>query len=275
MLKKETIQSIAKALKLEPQDLEAKIKSEGEEEVALPELKVFTPEEFETRVKNEKSDSYNDGKQAGVEMLVKEKKKELGYDFEGKDFDSLLNYHTEKLKKETGKPNERVTELENDIANLNKKHQEALQAKDQELGKYKTDFNKQLITNKLLSVIPKETTIPKEDVITLFNANYQTEIGEDGKILVKQNGQTVKDDTTASPLELNDVFTNFVTERNYVKKQPGRGGDNEFGNNGAAPKSVSAFTEKWRKQNPDKSPNGVEFQEAYSNFRKEHKEVTE
>lgn len=275
MLKQESIQAIAKALKLKPQDLEEKIKSESEEDITLPELNVFTSEELETRLKNEKTSSYNDGKTAGVEMLVKDKKKELGYDFEGKDFDSLLNYHTEKIKTSNGKPDERVKELEKDIERLNKTHQEKLNQTTQELTKFKSDYNNQLQNNKLLASLPKETTIPGDDIITLFRANYQTEVSEDGKTVVKKNGETVKDPTTASPLELNDVFTNFISERNFAKRTPGRGGDNEFGDGGSAPKSISKFNEKWSKENPGKTMNGTEYQEAYSKFREENKEVTE
>lgn len=273
MLKTETINSIAKLLRVEPQDLEAKIKSEGEEDITLPELKVFTDEEFKTRLKNETTSSYNDGKTAGVEMLVKDKKKELGLDFEGKDLDSLLNHVTEKVKKESGKPNERVQELENDIKKLNQTHQQALQEREQKLGEFQKKYNQSVISNQLLNIVPNETTIPKEDVLTLFHANFQTELTEDGRTVVKRNGEVIKDPTTASERELKDVFQEFITERKYVKQTPGRGGDNEFGKGGITTKSISAFQEQWQKKT-GKELNSPEFERDYTEWRKENKEVT-
>lgn len=274
MFKPETIQALAKMVKLDPQDFEEKLKSEQEEEIALPELKVFTAEEFETRLKNEKTSSYTEGKDAGREMWVKERKKELNYDFEGNDPDKLLEFHTNKLKDSVGKPDERAKELEADIAKMNQAHQEMLKAKDAELNQFKTQFNSQLISNKLMSIAPKDTTIPVNDVITLFNANYQTEVAEDGRVLVKKNGETLKDPTTASELPLESVFTEFVTSRNYVKKQAGRGGDNEFGSTGVQPKSIAEFKESWTKKNPDKSATSSDYTKDYMEWRKENKEVT-
>lgn len=275
MFKPETIQGLAKMLKLDPQDFEDKLKSEQEEEITLPELKVFTSEEFDTRLKNEKTSSYTEGKDAGREMWVKERKKELNYDFEGNDPDKLLEFHTNKLKDSVGKPDERSKELEADIAKMKQANQEILQQKENELSQFKKQFNSQLISNKLMGIAPKDTTIPVNDVITLFNANYQTEVGEDGKIVVKQNGETLKDPTTASERPLENVFQEFVTSRNYVKKQAGRGGDNEFGDKGVQPKSISEFKETWTKKNPDKSATSSDYQKDYMDWRKENKEVTE
>lgn len=268
MLKTNDIHKLAKLLKVDASDLEAKIKSEGEEDITLPELEVFTKTDLETRLKNEKSTSYNEGKEAGIEMLVKAKKSELGYDFEGRDLDSLLEFHETKIKESGAKPNERIVELESDISKLNKTHLEAISERERLLNEYRSKYNSSLINNKLLQIIPTETTIAKEDILTLFNANYQTELDEQGNIQVKQNGETVKDPTTASPRDLKDVFDTFITERKYISKEPGRGGDNEFGGKGGSkPKDLDSFNEQWEKSG--KSMNGSEYEVAYAKFREQ------
>lgn len=271
MLKTNDIHKLASLLKVDASDLEAKIKSEGEEDITLPELQVFTNDEFDTRLKNEKSTSYNEGKDAGVEMLVKDKKKELGYEFEGRTLDAFLEFHNSKLKEGLAEPDARVKELESDIQKLNATHAEALRATDSQLNEFKGKYQNSVITNKLLQLVPKETTIAKEDVITLFKANFQTEIDENGNIQVKQNGETIKDPTTASPRDLKDVFSTFVTERKYVAVTPGRGGENEYGGPGG-PKTIAAFNEQWEKSG--KSMMGSDYDAAYTKFREENKEVT-
>ncbi len=275
MLKKETIQSLAKLAGIDPQEFEEKIKSENEEDISLKELKVFTPEEFDTRLTNEKKTSYLEGKDAGKEMWVKDKKKEFGYDFEGTDLDTFLEKHNEKLQASSEKPDEKVLELKKDIERLNQTHQQALQERETKLSDFQRKFNQTVISNKLLNIVPAETTIPKEDVITLFNNYYQTELSEDGRTIVKKNGEVLKDPTTASERELKDVFTEFITERKYVKQTPGRGGDNEFGNGGGVQtKSVSEFQEKWQKKT-GKTLNDPQFEKDYMAWRKENKEVTD
>jgi hypothetical protein len=271
MLKTNDIHKLAKLLKVDASDLEAKINSEGEEEFTLPELQVFTNDELSTRLKNEKSTSYNEGKDAGVEMLVKDKKKELGYEFEGRTLDAFLDFHNVKLKEGSAEPDARVKELENDIKKLNSTHAEALTASGNQLNDYRGKYQNSVITNQLLQLVPKDTTIEKADIITLFKANFQTEIDENGKIQVKQNGETIKDPTTASPVDLKDIFSTFVTERKYVSATPGRGGDHEYGG-GGGPKTIAGFNENWEKSG--KSMMGSDYDTAYTKFREENKEVT-
>ena len=253
MLNKEIWESLANFTGIPASDLEAKIKSDGEEDITLPTRHLFTDEELQARDGNTKTASYNEGKEAGVEMSVKAAKKDLGYDFPGKDMDSLLEFHAEKIKSSFSKPNEKISELESDIAKLNANHALEIEQKDGLISKWENDFNKTLINNELLSIIPKEVTIPKDDLLVLFNNTYQIE-KEDGKTIVKQNGETIKDGKTASPLGLEEVFMNYATEKKYLGKTSGRGEGNEYGG-AAQPKSISAFHAQLDKEGvPQNSP---------------------
>lgn len=274
MLKKETIEAFAKFAGVSASDLEAKIKSESEEEITLQKVNVFTDTQLQERITNEKNTSYNEGKTAGVEMLVKEKKKELGYDFEGKDFNSLLTYHENKVKEAFEKPDKKVIELTNDLEKMKKAHQIELENINNEKNGLLSKVNALHTKNSLMNIIPQNTTLAKDDLITLFNANYQVE-QEDGKTVVKLNGETLKDATTASPLALKDVFINWATEKKYISGTPGRGGGNEGGTGSHSGNSISGFQENWQKQNPDKSLTSAEYQNDYAAWRKENKEVVE
>lgn len=272
MLKKETIEAFAKYAGVSASDLEAKIKSESEEDITLQKVNIFTDDQLTERISNEKTTSYNEGKTAGVEMLVKDKKKELGYEFEGKDFDSLLNHHSTKIKEASGKPNEKVTELTNDITKLNDAHKLELEGLSKQNESLLNTMSSLKTKTHLLSIIPQNTTLSKDDMITLFNANYQV-AEEDGKRVVKQNGETLKDVTTASPLPLDSVFMNWATEKKYVTGTAGRGKGNEGGKQVVSGNSVSGFQEQWQKQNPDKSLTSGDYDNDYADWRKENKQV--
>lgn len=269
MLKKETIEAFAKFAGVSASDLEAKIKSESEEDITLQKVNVFTDEQLNTRIQNEKTTSYNEGKTAGVEMEVKNKKKELGYEFEGKDFNSLLEHHSNKIQESFEKPDKKVQELTNDIEKMKKAHKMELDSITEKNTLLNGTIQSLRTTNNLMNIIPDNTVIPKEDVITLFNSKHKVEV-EDGKTVVKFNGETLKDEKTASPLELKNVFMDWAVQNKYVSGTSGRGGGNEGGVNGFSATSVSSFQEQWSKNNPDKSFNDPKYQEDYSAWRKEN-----
>ena len=271
MFSKESIESLAKFAGLTASELEAKINSESEETFTLPTGKFFTDDELDSRIRNEKTASYTEGKDAGVEMLVKSKKKDLGYDFEGKDFDSLLTFHEQKIKSSFAKPNEKISELESDIQKLNSTHSAEIDTYQSKVVELEKSIERTFINNELLSVVPENTKIPKADLMTLFNANYDV-LKEDGKTIIKQNGETLKDDKTASPLSLEDVFMDFATKRDYISKTPGRGGQSEFGENGVNAKSIAAFQNAMEKKGF--SLNSAEYDKKYAEWRKANPEVT-
>ena len=272
MLKKETIEAFAKLAGVSASDLEAKIKSTSEEDITLQKVNIFTDDQLTERISNEKTTSYNEGKTAGVEMEVKKVKKELGYEFEGKDLNSLLSHHSQKVKKPFEKPNEKITELTKDIEKMKNAHSLELENKSKENKSLLEKVNSLNTKSQLLNLIPQNTTLDKEDMITLFNANYQVE-QEDGKTIVKQNGETIKDETTASPIPLNDVFTNWATEKKYISGTPGRGGGHEGGKGGHSGNSISGFQDQWQKDNPEKSLTSADYDNDYAEWRKENKQV--
>ena len=268
-LNKDLISQIANVYGITAEDLTAKIVSEEPQTLTAGQL--FTDDQLKAR----DSSKYNEGKEAREEMLIKEAKKEHGYEFEGKSFSQFLTHHNDTLKGKYSKGNnEKVDELESDIKKQRLVFEQEIEtlkgANNDLLGQYK----KQAAKNKLLSIMPKETTLKKDAIITLFNSEFELDI-DNGKAVVMQNGEVLKDLKTTNPLELEGVFNDWLVKENYIKANPGRGGDNEFGNGGLNNvKSIGEFQKQWQKQNPETSFNDPKYTQAYAKWRSENKEVT-
>ena len=246
MLKTDAIEKLSKLLGTTAEDLTAKIKSEKEEDIKLPEGELFTEDQLTRR----DSSKYNEGKEAGQEMLVKDLKKKYSYDFEGKDADAFLAHHDSKLKEKYSKgSSDRVKELEKDLEKQKKAFQTDIESLTTEKSQLETQFRNEKINGRLLGVMPTETTIDRNDVLTLYKANRKT-IVEDGKeYVLDAQGNKLKDEKTQEPISVEEDFKTFVTERGYVKKSPGRGGGNEPGGNGGYNTKMTPgeFQEKWQK----------------------------
>ncbi|MEL4307424.1 hypothetical protein [Joostella sp. CR20] len=271
MLDTTSQEKLSKLLGIDQKNLLEILKSDEEKSLLIPEGELFTEDQLTKR----DGSKYNEGKEAGVEMLVKELKKEHSYDFEGKDVKAFLNHHNEQLKTKYSKGNnEKVIELEADL----KKQKEAF---EKELGALKTEkenltttLRTQKVRNQLLGIMPKETTIKSDAIITLFNSEHQI-IEEDGKVFVTKNGQKLKDDKTQEPLTIDSVFTEYVAKEGFAKGVSGRGGGNEPGGSNpyAGIKTPQDFQEKWKKENPNASVTSSKYDEDYQAFRQSQKEA--
>lgn len=268
-LNKELISNIASVFGITAEDLTAKITSDKPEELKLA-GQLFTEEELKSR----DSGKYNEGKQAQEEMLVKQAKKDLGYDFEGKSFNHLLTYHEEQLKTKYSKnSNERVTELEKDINKLKDAYTNEIDGYKSQINELSGKYKSQSTKNYLLSLMPKDTVLKPEALITLFKSEF--ELDEDnGSVVVKKNGEVLKNDKTTSPLDPKGVFNDWLVKEKYITTPQGRGGENEFGNKGFKGNSISEFQKQWQKENPDASLNTPKYSEDYAKWRHENKEVT-
>lgn len=264
-LNTETIGWIAELSGLTAEDISAKINSEKEEGIEKPHGEFFSDDDLSKR----DSSKYKEGKDAGVEMMVKDLKREYGYEIDGKDVKSFLGHHEDQLKSKYSKaPNERVQELENDIKRQKATYEEEITGYKDQLNDFRGRYEGQLVNNKLLSIMPKETTIKADAIVTLFKSEHQV-VDEDGVLVVKRNGETLKDTKTASPLKVDDVFNEYVINEGFAKKQSGRGGGNEYGSSGFRSKTPSEFQSEWENKNPGKSTNSTEYKEAYATWRKD------
>ncbi|WP_341216991.1 hypothetical protein [uncultured Wocania sp.] len=267
-LNKDLISSMASHYGITAEELTEKLTSETPEELKLA-GQLFTDDELKSR----DSGKYNEGKEAKEEMLSKDLKKKYGYEFEGKNIDVFLSHHDEQLKNKYSKnSNERVSELEKDITNLKNTYEEEITGLKTVNGELLGKTKNQQINNSLLSIIPKDTTLKKEALITLYKSERELDIENDINV-IKVNGEVLKDPKTTEPISLSSDFNDWLVKEKYISAAPGRGGDNEFGKSGFKGNSISDFQKNWQKQNPDQSLNTQKYDEDYQAWRAENKEV--
>ncbi|HPJ65958.1 MAG TPA: hypothetical protein PK243_10585 [Flexilinea sp.] len=257
MLDQTTIDKIAAALKIKPDDFKAKLTSDKEEGIEIPSGTYLTDDDLKTRDRNK----YNEAKKAFEEMTVKKIKEEKEYtDFNGTTFEELFQHHDNKLKsKYDSSADDRVKTLESDLEKMKGAHATEKQQLSDQVNDYKSKFEQERIDTKILSAMPKETTIKPEAIVTLFKSNYQLSLDENGNIVVSKNGEVLKDAGTASPLPFDKVFTEYVDAEGYIGKRGGRGGGNDGGGGGGT-STEEDFIEKWEKYNGKKisSQEGVD-----------------
>ena len=267
MLKKETIAQIAKLLKLKEADITTAITAEAEVELKIDEkLQAFDDTELQTL----KSNSYKEGKKAGVEMEVDELKKELGYDFQGKTIKGLVEFNKKKVLEDAKiEPEKKVTELQeklNTVQNSYKELEGKLAEKDNEVTSTK-------IKSEVYKHIPslgEDAAFDQDDIMhKMAREGFEFKI-EDGKVTAYKGGKQVQD-KLSNALEVKDVINSFLVEKKIVTPEKviaGRGGGNgavssKFG-------SLSELKKSWAESG--KSMLGSEFAEAVNKAAKENTE---
>jgi ribosomal protein S13 len=215
-LKKEAIETIAKLAKLTPEALTAAIADEKEVDVAIPEkLTVLTEDEVTTL----KTNTYNDGKKAGVEMEIKGVKEELGLEFQGKSIKGLLEAHGKKVLADAKiDPDKKVKELEEKLGTVQKtatELQTKLTEKESEVSAVKTEAA-------IVKDMPA-TTLPSNKVLLLMKADGYEYKSEDGKIIWYKDGKALTDNLSNN-LATKAVVEAYATEHKMISANDG-GGD--------------------------------------------------
>jgi hypothetical protein len=264
MLKQEHIASIAKLLKLDATTLTAAIEAKEETDVAIPEgLTALTAAELASRDKTIKATGYTEGKSAGLEVFVKDKKEALGLDFEGKDPETFVTKLQEKVLADAKiAPNDKIAEKERTIAKLQEnittltKDKEAIAAAKQQVE----------LTNKVTRLIPSTqlaVEMEPEEVISSMSLRGYSFESDNGNLIVKKGGEIVSDPTSLKPLDAKEVVTGYLKERKWLageqqqqQQREGRAGGNSSGK-GGTPTKYSEAEAAWKAEG--KSANGVEF----------------
>lgn len=193
-------------------------------------------EAYKSNISKEiKDKAFNDA----FEIQIKNMKKDLGLEFEGKRQEDFIESFKSKVLSEASiEPNKRISELENTLSNINK----SLQEKDNELNNIKTSFRKEktrLEAESYIPDLPESIGLTKQEATDLFFMKY--EIKDDG---VYKGDQRLVSTTTAEPLGLKDVIYNFVSEKGWNREAPkGRGGEGikSGKGGGVAPTTLDEF----------------------------------
>lgn len=264
MLDTTSLEKISEVLGISTDDLKTKLTSEKEEAIEIPKGSFFTEQQLTSRDGNK----FTEFKKDYEEQVVKKFRNDLELDFEGKSFENLFGSYKEKLKGSYSKDStERVKELESDLQKVNDTLLQTETDLKQQISTLQYSNTIQGVKNDLLTVFPKETTIPNEDVMTLFLSKYKVKQDENGQTYLEDaSGNAIKD-KTASYVNHKDIFQSFVEP--YVKTPAGRGGGNEAGAGTA--NNEDDFMSKWSKESgkPVSSREGVN---ALLKYREEQKQ---
>ncbi len=224
MLKQETIDKIANLLKIKPADLSTALKDEKEVDVTIDEkLTVLSEDEVNTLGKNK----YKEGKQAGVEMEIKEAKEKLGLDFNGKTIDGLMEAHKKLVLADAKiEPEKKVSELQEKVTTLQatvKDYETKIADKDKEVTGVK-------VNGEIAKHIPANALFGQDKIIGLMKMDgYDFQMVE-GKVVPFKDGKAVQDNL-ANNVMAKDVIASYVKENKLVpeEQQGGRGGKDEKG----------------------------------------------
>lgn len=265
MLKKETIALIAKLTKTKEADIEAAIKDEKEVDVEIDEkLTPFSEDEIIQLKNNE----YKNGKEKGVEMVVKETKEKLKLDFQGKTIDGLVEAAKKQALEDAKiEPEKKVKELQEKVTTL----QATVQEQETKLKEKDTEVSTVKINGELFKNVPAGTTLEADEVIGIMKLKGYDFKLEDGKLVALKDGKVLQD-KVANPLPVRQVIEEFVTEKKLVGAQePDPGG--RGGGSGKPPVKFSKLSEvKKHFEDNKKSLLGQEFAETVAKAAAENKE---
>lgn len=250
MLKQATIDKL-KGFGLDVDKLTAAIKAETEQDFDVPEVTVLTTaqltERDNTKIAEGKRAGETEGEKKGKELAAKAFRTKFAIDEAvGKDIDKVVEAVNAKLSGGDATLKEQITGL---LADKQK-----LQA---ELDNEKKTSKQASFESGLIGMFPanRSTDLKDAERLALLKMDLQFEEVE-GKTVVKRGGEVVKDKTTHAPLSINQVITDYFTERKWTGAAGGNGGRGGGDNNGGAAggfagiKSASQFEAEYMKINP-------------------------
>lgn len=249
MIKKESLISLLVKVGIAADETKAKelVEATDEQEVTLPDTtKIFTAEAYSKLTENLKTD----GIKAGKEIAIKDLKEKTGLEFEGKNPDKFIEEFKAHVAKEAGTSvDEKVKSRDKTIVELKTALQTAKDEKDAVIRE-KTQIQKD---TSLMRLLPKNRDDRFSDQMYLTSIKSEYEFTEEeGKPVVKKNGEVMKDDQF-NPVTYESVISKHFTDAKWIKEegeggsggaggQGGRGGGNKGGGAAGTFLSMSEFT---------------------------------
>jgi hypothetical protein len=232
MKKNDLMKKLSDMTKIPADKLQEIITSDAEDvDVELAELHIYTDDELESFKKNMTSEA----SKTAIEMAVKEQRNLLKeaygteFDFQGKTMTNLIDAALKAGEKKAGvKPNEQLLEKEKIISQL----KENLLQLESEKVQVLNDKNQIVLDYEINSTITKaipsdiESIWAPEEIADLWKKNHQIVI-EDGKKMVKKNGEILRDKKTQDPLPVDSVVATWLLEKGVTKKQAQGRGDGD------------------------------------------------
>lgn len=218
----ENISELEQSLGLESGKLSEMITSEEKHIIDLEPLVIEKKAIYEERISNIKKEEFKHGQ----EKFFKTVRDAFGLEITGKTSENLITglktfVETEK-EKGGAEPEEKYKTLKSDFEKL----QSNLAAKETEFNNFKTTIEKEKETNEIKSefskYVPQNTLVGANTIFVEAREKGYSLEKEDGKIVVKLNGEVQKDEKTLSPISVESFVKDFATP--YIKKVDGGAG---------------------------------------------------
>lgn len=220
------IEQLASAVGVQVGELTSAIENK-DKELNIDVAKAFTSEEWEAYTENiskEKDSEYNKGKEVGVRQTVRDAKDELGIEFEGKDFKTLIQKVQEKAIQDAGiDVDEKVKVVQKDLETLRNTYNQETEKYQNDIKSYENKYNTLLVDQEVGRYIPdKLQGVSKNDAMTIIKNEFSFERNEDGQMVVKKGGEILKD-KVSKPVSVETAIKDSLLERKWLTNGDGRG----------------------------------------------------
>jgi hypothetical protein len=219
------IEQLANIVNIGTDELKEAIEN-TESELTLNVAKTFTEDEwgsYQENISKEKDAEYNKGKETGARQLVRDKKEELGLDFEGKDLDTLISKIKEQTANELGGDvDERIKAKDKDLELLRNTSTQEIETLQSKIKTIENQYNSMKNDQEINKYIPEKLNgISKSDARTIIKSELEF-TSEDGQYIVKKNGEVLKD-KARNPLSWEVAIKDSLLQRNWLDSGEGRG----------------------------------------------------
>jgi len=255
MIKQEQLDKL-KELGIDVQQLVEAYTAEQEQDITIPEGKLYKEADLEARDSNMRSEGKRLGVQEGKDAMKEIANKMIFEKFGVKDLDKKedISKVLDVAVETSSKGDESLKSQIKDLLSDKEKLEVELEKNNQEKERF--SFRTTMLSN-----LPKNRSdiLSDDEYISIIESNIE-EI--DGKKGIKLNGQVLKDDTTKEILSIDKGISRFFESRDgWLKKEEGggRGGQDDPRKSGGGIKTYSQALEKFTKDNPDKDATSPEF----------------
>ena len=221
----ENVKELEQALGIEEGKLSEYITSEENHTIDLSPLVIEKKTIYEERISNIKKEEFKHGQ----DKFFKTVRESFGLDITGKTPENLiegLKTFVESEKEKGGaEPEEKYKTLKADFVKLQGNFTE----KETEFDTFKTNIEREKETNEIKSEftkhVPANTLVSKSTIFVEAKEKGYSFEKEDGKVVVKLNGEVQKDEKTLSPISVESFVKNFINP--YVGKNEGGSGEGD------------------------------------------------
>ncbi len=263
MLKKEQESYLADTLGMNIETLKEAFTSDEEVEISYK-SGTFLDDDALTGLKSAvKSEGYNEGKVAGVEIKAKELKEKFGYEIEGKDIDKIFEHHGLKiLESAKVEPNKKVQDLSKSLETLQNKYEADIGLKDGIITEKENTIKGIKSSNDLMQEIPDGLQgLTNPQFATLAKSKFTFEYNDANIFVAKDKGGNVIKDKLEKPIPVKDVLADYATQNSWFGAN-GRGGEHTAGKSGFKTMHDVMRHMEENKIKPD-SPEGEKLQKQF------------